>query len=93
MNFTVANHDPEMFEDPLRFDIDRNPGEALAFSFGPHRCIGMPVARMEAAIAFEELLAHFPSLASAGEAVFAPTLATAVVERVPVRWNAPAARV
>jgi cholest-4-en-3-one 26-monooxygenase len=54
MNFTVANYDPSMFDDPLRFDIERNPNDALAFSYGPHRCIGMSVARLESAIAFEE---------------------------------------
>lgn len=84
MNFTVANYDPAMFEDPLRFDLDRNPNEALAFSYGPHRCIGMPVARLESRIAFEELLARFPHTEARGPAVFRPSLATAVVERLPV---------
>jgi cytochrome P450 len=61
MNFTVANYDPAMFPDPLRFDIDRNPNDALAFSYGPHRCIGMSVARLESTIAFTELLKRFPA--------------------------------
>jgi hypothetical protein len=47
MNFTVANFDPKMFPDPLRFDIDRNPNDSLAFSYGPHRCIGIFLARLE----------------------------------------------
>jgi cytochrome P450 len=84
LNFTVANFDPAMFDDPLRFDVDRNPNDALAFSYGPHRCIGMPLARMESAIAFEELLAAFPATRAAGAAVFRPSLATAVVESFPV---------
>jgi cytochrome P450 len=84
MNFTVANYDPAMFEDPLRFDIDRNPNDALAFSYGPHRCVGMSVARLESMIAFEELLARFPAIELAGEPVFRPSLATAVVESCPV---------
>lgn len=84
MNFTVANYDPEMFSDPLRFDIGRNPNDALAFSYGAHRCVGMSVARMESAIAFEEFLARFPNTQRCGEARFRPSLATAVVESVPV---------
>lgn len=88
MNFTVANHDPAMFTDPLRFDIDRNPNDALAFSYGPHRCVGMSVARLESAIAFEELLAAFPNTRLAGPAIFRPSLATAVVESVPVVFRA-----
>jgi cytochrome P450 len=88
MNFTVANYDPALFDDPLRFDIDRRPNDALAFSYGPHRCIGMSVARMESAIAFEELLARFPNVERAGEAVYRPSLATAVCESLPVVFRA-----
>ena len=84
MNFTVANYDPAMFEDPLRFDIDRNPNDALAFSYGPHRCIGMSVARLESTIAFEELLRRFPGTIAGGPAVVRPSTATAVVESLPV---------
>jgi cytochrome P450 len=84
MNFTVANYDPAMFDDPLRFDIDRNPNDALAFSYGPHRCVGMSVARLESIIAFEELLERYPATEPAGDPVYRPSLATAVVESLPV---------
>jgi cytochrome P450 len=87
MNFTVANYDPGMFEDPLRFDIERRPNEALAFSYGPHRCIGMSVARLASTTAFEELLARFPGTERRGDAVFRPSLATAVVESLPVVFS------
>ena len=87
MNFTVANFDPAMFDDPLRFDVERRPNEALAFSYGPHRCIGMSVARLEATIAFEELLARFPGTELRGEAEYRPSLATAVCERLPVAFR------
>jgi cytochrome P450 len=84
MNFTVANYDPAMFADPLRFDIDRNPNDALAFSYGQHRCIGMSVARLESQIAFEELLARYPDIELRGDGAFRPSLATAVLESLPV---------
>jgi cytochrome P450 len=87
MNFTVANFDPVSFPEPLRFDIDRRPSETLSFSWGPHRCIGSPVALLESRIAFEELFARFPRIESSGPARFRPTLATAVVERVPVIFH------
>jgi cytochrome P450 len=87
MNFTVANYDPVMFEDPLRFDIDRNPNDALAFSYGPHRCIGMSVARLESQIAFEELLTRFPGTRALGPAGVRPSTATAVIESLPVVFN------
>jgi cytochrome P450 len=88
MNFTVANYDPSLFEDPLRFDIDRDLNEALAFSYGPHRCIGMSVARMETIIAFEELLGRFPNIEARGRVVVAPTLATAVATGLRVVYRA-----
>jgi cytochrome P450 len=84
MNFTVANYDPVMFPVPLCFDIDRNPNEALAFSYGPHRCVGMAVARLQIGIAFEELLTRFPRIEARGRAEVRPSTATAVVERLPV---------
>jgi cytochrome P450 len=84
MNFTVANYDPALFTDPLTFDIDRNPPEGIAFSYGQHRCIGMAVARLESTIAFEELLARFPRIEPRGPATVRPSTATAVIESLPV---------
>jgi cholest-4-en-3-one 26-monooxygenase len=84
MNFTVANYDPAMFGDPLRFDIDRRPSDALAFSWGPHRCIGASVAQVEIRVAFEELLLRFPNIEARGPARFRPSLATVVTESIPV---------
>lgn len=54
-----GNHDPRRFENPENFDIDR-PGlrDNLAFSRGAHGCPGAPLARMEARIAIERLLAR-----------------------------------
>jgi cytochrome P450 len=86
MNFTVANYDPEMFTEPLEFDIDRHPSLALAFSWGPHRCIGAALAQVEIRVAFEELLARFPNIEAPGPAVYRPSLATVVVESVPVTF-------
>jgi cytochrome P450 len=56
---TASNNDPRHFEQPQRFDIDRsNARDHMAFSRGPHVCIGSALARMEARIAIERLLAR-----------------------------------
>ena len=77
-----ANWDPEVFPNPEQFDIDRPTTKPhMGFGFGPHFCAGAELARLEAKIAFEELLrrlgdikldeaesdlSHLPSFASHG---------------------------
>ncbi|SHE91607.1 hypothetical protein SAMN05444279_11187 [Ruegeria intermedia] len=56
----AANRDPEVFDDPTRFDITRKPNRHLAFAGGPHVCVGLTLARMEGRIAIGRLLARFP---------------------------------
>jgi cytochrome P450 len=58
-----ANRDPETFPDPDRFDVHReNAGRHLAFAAGPHVCLGMHLARLEARIAIERVLDRLPNV-------------------------------
>jgi cytochrome P450 len=54
----AANFDPRQFEDPTRFDITRSPNHHISFGLGEHFCLGAPLARAEARITMEELLAR-----------------------------------
>jgi cytochrome P450 len=56
----AANYDPDVFADPLRFDIRRNPKRILAFGAGPHHCIGNILGRTAIVIAITRLVARFP---------------------------------
>ena len=55
----AVNRDPSVFTAADRFDIHRHPNPHLSFGFGPHFCLGAHLARLEARVAFEELLGRF----------------------------------
>ena len=70
MLYGSANRDEEIWgEDADRFDIERDHAHLrhLAFGFGEHLCLGAPLARLEARVMFQELLAHYPHFELAGE--------------------------
>lgn len=54
------NYDPDVFPDPLRFDIHRKPKRILSFGAGPHHCVGNILGRTTITIALQRLLARFP---------------------------------
>jgi len=63
ISITAANRDPATFEDPDRFDVTRaNAKLHLAFAHGPHVCIGMHLARLEAHTAVSRVLERLPNL-------------------------------
>ena len=66
-----ANRDEREFPDPESCILDRRPNRHLAFGFGPHLCAGAHVARLEMAVALEELVARVQDLRLSAHA--APT--------------------
>jgi cytochrome P450 len=86
-----ANRDPAAFGDPDVFDVRRpNAGRHLAFAHGPHFCLGAHLARLEAQVAVDTLLARLPGLCLDPRHPSAPR---GLVFRKPpdlrVRWNGP----
>jgi cytochrome P450 len=63
-----ANRDENAFEDSHALKADRISREHVAFGYGIHYCIGAPLARMQAQIAFEQMLDRFPKMRRADPA-------------------------
>jgi cytochrome P450 len=63
----AGNRDPEHYSEPDRFDITRDEGRHLGLGLGIHFCLGAPLLRLEAQIAFTAMLHHFPKLYLATE--------------------------
>jgi cytochrome P450 len=58
----AANRDPDMFEDPDRFDVGRRPNTTMTFGFGQHFCLGAHLARAEMDVSLQVLLNRLPKM-------------------------------
>ena len=62
LSLAGANRDPSVFPDPDAFELARPNRRHLAFAQGPHVCVGVHLARLEARTALSELLSRLPEL-------------------------------
>ncbi|HET6478950.1 MAG TPA: cytochrome P450 [Actinoplanes sp.] len=65
----AANRDPRRFTDPDRLDLRRDDNASLSFGGGMHYCLGAPMARLEAQIAFPRLFERLPGLRRAAGSI------------------------
>jgi cholest-4-en-3-one 26-monooxygenase len=91
--FVSANRDEDVFDDPFRFDIERQPNEHIAFGGGgPHFCLGASLARMELRVLFEELARRVPVLRSLGPPAPLRSNIVAGIKHLPVDMRPAAVR-
>jgi cytochrome P450 len=89
--WAAGNLDPEVFDDPLTFSLDRDLGKVrrhLAFGYGTHFCRGAPLARIEGDIFLRTVLKRLPNLRLAGEVI--PEKRMPVLQGIrelPVAWD------
>ena len=71
--FGSSNRDPDVFADPDRLDLGRDPNPHISFGAGIHFCLGAPLARLEMLVAFETILRRMPDLQLLEEPEWKPT--------------------
>jgi len=85
---SAANRDPSRFAEPNSLDIARDPNPHLGFGYGPHYCLGAPLARLETAIALSRLLDRRGRVELAGDPPrWRPNLLGRAVESLEVRLD------
>ncbi|MDQ1550040.1 MAG: hypothetical protein QOD27_1698 [Microbacteriaceae bacterium] len=67
LSFGAANRDPQVFDDPDVYRVDRNPSQHIAFGFGAHLCLGAQLTRMEAQAVLRELVTRVSRISIVGE--------------------------
>jgi cytochrome P450 len=87
LSYVSANRDEDVFEDPFRFDVGRDPNKHVAFGYGVHFCLGAALARMEVNSFFSELLPRLKSIELTGDPQFVATTFVGGLKHLPVRYS------
>jgi cytochrome P450 len=83
-----ANRDPNVFADPDKFDITRQPNPHVAFGNGVHHCLGATLARVEGQEVFKALAERFPGLQVEAEQLeYQPSITFRSLKSLPVTWQ------
>lgn len=85
--YVSGNRDEEVFTDPFRFDVGREPNKHLAFGYGVHFCLGAALARMEMNSLFTELLSRLDSIELAGSPTLSATTFVGGFKHLPIRYS------
>jgi cytochrome P450 len=80
-----ANRDEDVFEDPFRFDVGRDPNFHVGFGLGTHFCLGANLARLEIRVIFEEILDRFERFELAGPLAWTNNNRLLGLTQLPVR--------
>ncbi len=85
LSYVSANRDEDVFVDPMRFDVGRDPNKHLSFGYGVHFCLGASLARMEMNSFFSELIPRIKSIELAGEPELMATTFVGGLKHLPIR--------
>jgi cytochrome P450 len=85
LSYVSANRDEDVFADPMRFDVGRDPNRHLSFGHGVHFCLGAALARMEINSFFAELVPRIKSIELAGEPELMATTFVGGIKHLPIQ--------
>ncbi|GAC1399887.1 MAG: cytochrome P450 [Mycobacterium sp.] len=85
--YVSGNRDEEVFDEPFRFDIARDPNKHVAFGYGVHFCLGAALARMEMNSLYTELIPRLESIELAGTPELAATTFVGGLKHLPIRYS------
>lgn len=87
LSYVSGNRDEEVFVDPLRFDVGRDPNKHLAFGYGVHFWLGAALARMEVNSFFTELVPRLISIELNAEPELIATVFVGGLKHLPIRYS------
>ena len=87
LSYASANRDEDIFEDPFRFDVGRDPNKHLAFGHGVHFCLGAALARMEVNSFFAELVPRLESIELTDDPQHIATIFVGGLKHLPIRYS------
>ncbi len=86
LSYVSGNRDEDVFDEPFRFDIGRDPNKHVAFGYGVHFCLGAALARMEVNSFFTELLPRLKAVELAGRPEYVATTFVGGLKHLPIRY-------
>ncbi|MCF6386986.1 cytochrome P450 [Mycobacterium sp. MBM] len=87
LSYVSGNRDEDVFEEPFRFDIGRDPNKHISFGYGVHFCLGAALARLEVNSFFSALLPRLESVELAGRAEHVATTFVGGLKHLPIRYR------
>jgi cytochrome P450 len=85
LSYVSANRDEDVFDNPMAFDVGRDPNKHLSFGHGVHFCLGAALARMEINSFFTELIPRIDTIELAGEPETMATTFVGGLKHLPIR--------
>ncbi|MCV7300587.1 cytochrome P450 [Mycobacterium barrassiae] len=87
LSYVSSNRDEDVFDEPFKFDVGRDPNKHNAFGYGVHFCLGAALARMEVNSFFSELVPRLDSIELTGDPEYMATIFVGGPKHLPIRYS------